>query len=361
VAKTLQQILGYVPLTGLINRIKTGIPDNLPPAFRSVKKRVKGNAGRYTRRVGVRQTARRTEYGAPSINRELRPVESIDVVLRNTVENIVINPILFQALRGYTNYEMDQDLAMEELDNQIADFATFFNNLELAELYSMLANGALYYDVNGNLLPSSSGARVTAGYGISANNQGHANGIVTASWANLNTDIPLQIRNLRLRAAQLTGYDLKYAFYGLNIPSYMTQNNFILDYLARHDSMRDHWLQTAEIPKGLFGLTWVPVYTSFYADQTGTNQTFFGADQCIFTPEIDREVFESIEGSTPVPTAFNIYSDMMGALSSAKLVFGRYSYSVPSFDPLTAKVFMGDLRLPAWKVPDAIFQLTVNP
>ena len=85
----------------------------------------------------------------------------------------------------------------------------------------------------------------------------------------------------------MTGYPLKYAFYGLNVPSYMTQNNYVIDYLARNPKFAQKFLEQAEIPDGLFGFTWVPVYTAFYEDASNTNQTFFSSDAVIFTPEID--------------------------------------------------------------------------
>jgi hypothetical protein len=357
-SKTLQQILGYVPLLGLITRIRTGIPELLPPAFKSITKRIAGNAGRYTRRVGVRTLATRVEYGAPSVNRALRPIESIDVILRASSENIVIPPMMLQTLRGYTTYEM-QDLAVEELANQIADFEQVFANLELAEKYSMLANGALWWDAKGNLLPSSSGATTTASYGISANNQSHLNGIITQSWANFNTNIPLQIRNLKVRAAQLTGFPLKYAFYSVTIPDYLIQNAYVLDFLSREPDMRKTWLDTGEVPSGLMGLTWVPVYTAFYQDANGVNQTFFPADTVTFTPDITREAYEVLEGSTMIPTQFNVFANAMAALNSAKMVYGNFGYALPSVDPLTFKVILGDCRFPAWKIPDTIYQANV--
>lgn len=359
-AKTIEQILGYVSLTGVIQAIKTGIPDNLPPAFHNIKKQTIGDAGRYTQVKGTRQTARLAMYGAAAHQRALKGVENKDVKLLHTFEHITLDPLVLQRLRNYDNYDIQQ-MGIQEVDRQQSEFRVYFDNLRVSTMYSMLANGAVYYDGEGNLLPTSSGAVVTVDYGMSANNQSQLNGIITASWANANTDIPAQLRALRLRAAQLTGYPLKYAFYGKNVPSYLTGNNYVLDYLSRNVNMAQRFLDQAELPEGLFGFTWVPVYTSFYQDQNGTDQTLFGDDTVVFTPEIDQTVYELMEGTYFVPSSFNATADMATALSSLKQVVGMFSYGVPVHNPPTAQMFCGDTFLPVWKVPDAMFQADVTP
>ena len=356
--KTIQQILGYVTLTGVIQGIKTGIPDNLPDPFAKLTKTCIGDSGRYTRVVGTRQVARRSEYGAPAVQRALKDVEAVDVKLSHVFEMIKLHPLILQQLRAYDNYNV-QNLGVEEVDRQQAEFKVYFDNNRLAMTYSMLANGNIWWDASGNLLPTSSGAKVTASFQMSANNQNQLNGVIASSWKLANTDIPSQLRNLRVSAAKLTGYPLKYAFYGLNVPSYLTQNNYVLDYLSRNPNFAQKFLEQAEIPDGLFGFTWVPVYTSFFQDAAGVNQSIFGADEVVFTPEINRDVYELLEGTMMVPSSFNATTDMSAALGTLRQVVGMFSYAVPTHNPPSAEMYMGDTVLPVWKVPDAMFQATV--
>jgi hypothetical protein len=358
--KTLSQLLGYVSLTGVITEVKTGIPDNLPPAFHRVGQRVIGDSGRYTVVRGTRKVARQAMYGSPARNRELRGLKVKDVKLIHSFESITINPLHLQALRNYDNYDV-QALGVQELDRQTAEFRALFDNHRLAAVYSMLSLGHIYYDNEGNLLPSSSGAAIDVDFELSANNQNQLNGIITASWALANTNIPAQIIALRQRAAQLTGYPLKYAFYGANVPTYLTQNSYVLDYLSRNPVMGAKFLETAEIPDGLFGLTWVPVYTAFYEDDSGTNRSFFSADTVVFTPDINADVYDLIEGSYLVPSSFDAAADMAAALSRLKMVYGKFGYAVPSHNPPTATMYMGDTVLPVWKVPDSVYVADVTP
>jgi hypothetical protein len=358
--KTLSQLLGYVSLTGVITEVKKGIPDNLPPAFHRVGQRVIGDSGRYTVVRGTRKVARQAMYGSPARNRELRGLKVKDVKLIHSFESITINPLHLQALRNYDNYDV-QALGVQELDRQTAEFRALFDNHRLAAVYSMLSLGHIYYDNEGNLLPSSSGAAIDVDFELSANNQNQLNGIITASWALANTNIPAQIIALRQRAAQLTGYPLKYAFYGANVPTYLTQNSYVLDYLSRNPVMGAKFLETAEIPDGLFGLTWVPVYTSYFEDADGTLRSFFNADSITFTPDITPEVYELLEGSYMVPTTFDAAANLVSALNSLKTVWGMGSYAVPEHNPLSATQFAFDTFLPTWRVPDAIFVADTTP
>lgn len=359
-AKSLESILGYVSLTGVIKAVQTGIPDNLPKAFHTTKKDVVGDAGRYTVITGTRKTARQAMYGSAARRRELKDVASKDVKLIHTFESIQMDPLVLQRLRNYDSYDLQQ-LGVQEVDRQQSEFRVYFDNLRLSAMYSMLALGHIYFDSNGNLLPTSSGNAIDVDFQIPANNQNQLNGIISASWASANTDIPAQLRELKVRAAQLTGYPLKYAFYGANIPSYLTNNNYVLDYLSRNVNMAQRFLDQAELPEGLFGLQWVPVYTSFFEDADGTNQTIFGDDAVIFTPEIDATVYELMEGTYGVPTSFNAVADLAGALASIKQVRGMFSYALPIHNPLGVEMYSGDTFLPAWKVPNAIFQADTTP
>jgi hypothetical protein len=359
-ALTLEQVLGYVYLTGLIKNITTGIPDVLPAPFKTIVKKTLGIQGRYTRVQGTRATARLVQYGSPGVRRATKGIDSQDVKLLSSKETFFLNYLALQTLRNYTNYDL-QARGLEEIERQQMEFRALFDNLRLAATYSMLANGKIWWDKDGNLLPSSSGAQETTDFLMNANNQTQLNGIISSSWKNFNTDIPGQLRALKQRAALLTGYPLKYAFYGINVPSYMTANNYVLDYLARSPVMRERYVDSAELPDGLFDFTWVPVYTAFYQDANGTNQTFFGGDTVVFTPEIDQSWYEMMEGTDGVPSTFAPAATMQAALATIKEVQGMYSYGVATANPVGAEMLTGDNFSPILKVPDAIYEANVAP
>jgi hypothetical protein len=360
-AKTLEQILGWVFLTGLVKSIKTGIPDVLPGEFWNTTKDTLMDQGRYTQVTGTRRTSRRVEYGAPALNRNLRDVASYDVKLMHTFEMIQLDVKQYQSLRGYTNYNV-QDFGQQEVERQALEFRAYFDNLEKATLYSTLANMAIWFDGNGNLLPSSAGAVVTISYNPDANHQNQLNGIIIASWNSPTTDIPLAIRLIQKQSALDTGYVLENVFYGVNLPSYFAINQYCQPFLARSPAMREKFLDTGEIPQGLFGIkNWHPVYTAFFQDNNGVNQQFFNVDNLILTPKVDQIWYDRMLGTYPVPTSFQPQTQLTGTMNSFEIVQGMFGYGVPIANPMTAQMFFGHTFLPIVKFPDAIFQAIVTP
>ncbi|MDE2097153.1 MAG: hypothetical protein KGL39_07895 [Patescibacteria group bacterium] len=358
---TIQQILGWVYLTGIVEAIKTGIPDVLPPEFYTIKKDTLMDQGRYTRVEGTRQTARRVNYGAPAIQRSLVNIGSYDVKLLHSYEFITLDVKTYQSLRAYDNYNV-QNMGMQEIDRQALQFRAYFDNLEKACLYSMLGSGQIYFDSSGNLLPTSSGAALTVDYGLSSAHQNQLNGIISASWASPTTDIPTQIRYIQKQSAKDTGYVLENGFYGINIPSYFAVNSFAQPFLARSPVMREKFLDTGEIPDGLFGVRkWVPVYTAFYSDANGNQQEFFNVDGITFTPAVDSVWYEMMVGTYPVPTSFQPMANLQAAVNSFEIVQGLFSYGIPVHNPMTAEVFYGHTFLPVCKFPDAMYIADTTP
>src|SRR4029077_16841257 len=146
-AKAIEQILGYVYLTGLVEQVKTGIPDFLPSEFNTLKSETIMAQGRFTPVAGTRRTSIRAEYGAPARKQALRDVGSFDVKLIHSFEHLDLDVKTYISLRNYTDYNV-QNLGMQELGRQALQFRARADNHRLAAQYSMLANGAIYYDAN---------------------------------------------------------------------------------------------------------------------------------------------------------------------------------------------------------------------
>jgi len=257
-------------------------------------------------------------------------------------------------------------MGMQEVARQASVFRQIFTNLRIAARLQMLANGVIYYDGDGNLLPTSGGAVVTVSGQMAAGNQSQLNvfgagNILAASWATASTDIPLHLRNLRLAAAKLTGYPLSLCFYGVNVPSYLAKNDFVKDWYIRNPERNQKWLDTGELPDNMFGLTWIPVYQSFYEDKDGTNREIFGADSVIFTPPVSPEWWQGLLGSYPVPTSINVSADTYQVQGSFRTEFGSFGYSVPSHNPPSYCSYYGDTFLWIPTVPNALFQGDCTP
>jgi len=356
-AKSLQEILGYIPLTGHIKKTTSGIPNPLPAEFFKVTKRVLGDKGRYTVTTGERRVSRINRYGSASRRREMRPVGERDIRLLHTFENQPIDPTTMRLLRSLTAYE--QTGGEQEVQRQVGEFKALFANLRIATTMQVLARGKLYYDANGNLLPTSSGAVETHDFQIDANNQNQLNGLVDFSWALPNTNIPGHLNTLKLRSAQDTGYEVTQCLYGRNIVKYMTQNDFVIDYLSRNPTWSSKFLDSNVVPDGLFGYKWIPMFSTFYEDNNGTNQEIWDADLAVFAPPVDEGWWDFMEGSFPVPRSINIVPGGGASLNRFDDVFGMFAYGLDSHDPPGTTTYCGDTFVPALKNQKAVYQATV--
>ena len=354
-AKTLQEVLGFENLTGVITDPKGGVPDDIiPPEFMSITKGIEGDTATYTKVAGNRQTARLVHKGNPSVRTKLAGVSEIPVKLMNTFEHQFHKADTLIQLRNFEN-ESIQQKGMAEVARQVALFRQRFNNLRMSTIYSILKQGKIYFDGEGNLQLTDSGAVTTIDYGIGANNLHQLNGIIAASWATDTTDIPAHIKGVKKAARQTTGYPIELAFYGEDIFTHLASNDFIGNLLNGSPPDAQAFLKH-EIPNGFLNLTWIPVEQAFFEDFNGTNREWFDGDAVIFTPRPDATWWETLEGTTPVPTNMsNVTEDATGALGDITMVTGMGSYATLKDDPVAIKHYGFDTFLTVLKVPDAIF------
>ena len=212
----LEQLLGYVALGKPIEKVKNGIPDPLPE-FSAIKGTpALADKKRFMTYRGTRQTARRTEYDAPHLRGTNTPVGEVDVVCITAKELLPIPGSTLLKLRSLDKYQAD--MGKDWLAITTRNFTTRFDNLRKAQRWMMLANGTTYFDGDGNLLPTSSGAKLTIDISIPATHKNQGNGIIDLPWSNTQANIPLHIQKLQQQQAFQTGFDIEIALYGQKIP-----------------------------------------------------------------------------------------------------------------------------------------------
>ncbi|MGA2584771.1 MAG: hypothetical protein ABSG31_15955 [Tepidisphaeraceae bacterium] len=367
---SINDILGAPNLCGIIQSTTSGIPNPFPPEFFQVDQTVDGDTGEYRVFSGTRTNATISPYGAPSKNRQLRDIGIKAVKLLHSVENIVLPVKDYVNLLNYNDLGK-QKLGIDEVSRQIREARWTQDNLRISALTSMLFKTQIYYDGLGNLLPSSTGAQTIVDYTVPAGNQnqldvwGTDSPIISTAWNNTSAVIDKQVQSLSQAAIQLTGYELKHAFYGKNIPNYLTSNAGLGNYFYRADYGPDafspQYIATADIPNPLLGLTWHKAYQSFFYDQNGNRQTLVGDDQIVFTPDPSTSWIGFLEGTYPVPTKAGIVTPAEpSVVSGMQIQSGMFAYGTASADPPTAKIVYGDTFLPVLKVPSAIFVATVK-
>ena len=360
-SKTIGQLLGLPALTEAVQETLNGLPQEkfLPAAFKNLTQEVIGNSVTAVLLQGQRKVSKLIKYGAPPVGAPLEPIGDRSWILYASAENIPIDPITFQNLHAYNSWELQRKGEME-IGRQIGLFTKKQMNLQATVTMYHINTGVTYWDVNGNLLPSSSGSFETLTMSIPANNQNQCNSIIDTTWANPNANIPLMVRKLKEAALQTTGYELENAMYGLNIPTDIQKNSYCLDYLARDPAMRSKLLTTNEIPDGFLDLKWIPAWKAFYEDYAGTNQRVMPVGQVTFFPEITRDWYELDLGSTYVPKTLNPIPDVEAMMSNLETRYGIYSYGHIEMVPVSLSIIAGNVFLPNIKNPNVVFQATVE-
>lgn len=366
-SRALQDILGWVALTKAVNAIKDGVPNPLPPFLSSVRSedRVIGNSVKFNRILGTRKTARMVTYGGGPRKRELQEEGLVEAKFIHFQEARDFSPLHLAMLRDYESYDRGQG-AKRLIANNVQTFGTLFGNARIVATVTTLTKGAVYFDSDGNMLPTSSGASFTFSQQIPAANIGTVVDSASAnifgaagggSWATDTTNIPLQLTRLIEHASLQHGYEPKIALYGKNVPGYLIKNTYVKDYLAREGTMRPEWLKDNTIPAGLFGMTWVPAWKASYTKDDGTKTALWPADGITFLPgEEDTSAWWSMfEGSYEVPTNINLVTSADAAFSSLRQVYGAFGYSQVTNIPVGITMVMGDTFLPAVKIPEVVY------
>ena len=353
-AKTLYDILGHETMLGTVDTVRGKLgTGGLPAGFFNSNGSVLGRSGTYLRKAADRKVARTNRYGAPATVRELKGIAEIAVTLLHTYEKQQHDPLVLQNLLNYSNPQA-QDRGAAEIDRHSGEFMARFGNLRLAAVHSILNLGKIYFDSEGNLLPSSSGADTSKTVDFAVPTAHTDNTLISASWATASTDILGDINAHKDAAVRETGIPLRYAFVGSNIYKYIA-NNTIAKELLKTDS----GLASAIRQRGSFdlaGITFIPANEAFFEDNDGTNQSWWGADQIVWTPEPDSTWWDMLEGTYLIPTDIGyVGPDAAAATGSLVEVTGMFNYATVTYDPVGVAHYAGDTFLPVLKVPSAIW------
>ena len=367
---SLQQILGAPNLLGIIKTTVSGIKNVWEPQFFEVDGKCHGNTGQFVQYSGARKLARLNNYGAPSRDRQLKELAIKPVVLMHSVENIQLKPTDYMSLLAYEDLKR-QEMGIQEVKRQVKEFAVYQQNTRIAAVNAMMFWDAIYWDDQGNILaPSAVSSAYGTGiaYGTPATNTGQGTtidgqAIISKSWSDITADIVTQIVNLKKTAVQRTGYPLKRAKYGANIPGYLAQNTEVQAFLARAQYTKDAQgtllLEEGEI-KNFLGLEWSDGSEASFEDDNGVMQPQVGPDQISFYPEPDSSWVGFLEGTYPVPEYANIITQIEQVATSGLPYIetpGMFSYGVQTTDPMGLKLVHGDTFLPILKVPGARYNL----
>jgi hypothetical protein len=376
---SINDVLAAPNLLGLLHLAKSGIPDVFPDSFKSNKKRCDKDYGEWKTDYGMRQVVPATQYGSESKTQQQQKMGVQTAKLIFTSNNLRIPVSDFMNLLAFESLEK-QKLGAEEVVRQVQYAKTALANNRTAITASALFTGAVYYDKFGNLLPNSTNADLTVNFNVPTANQGQCNilgtgNTLTQGWQDAGVassltnagnpaDIDFQVKNLKTQVLYNTGYDLKHAFYGINVSSYLTYNTLLAQYFRFNvdgkSAYNPAFVETGDLPMTLFGLQWHPAYNQYYLDQNQAKQTFVAPSAVLFTPDpAECNFLQNLEGTYAVPNTYGPVA-AESVTSNFTEVQGQFVYAKPVDDPVTAKIIYGDTFLPAVCNPQVIVQATTN-
>jgi len=363
-----EQILGWNNLTKSVQLVADGVPDFLPKPFFTTKEEVPFDKAVYVESFGMRKLARKVPYGAPGQATTKLQLAERDIRLMNFREILPLNNELVQGFRQWDKYELQQKGAINQIDYHGRGVRARFDNIRKAALTSSLAYGAMYFDADGYLLPTSSGAVQTIDQGIPAVNTGaitDVDGSTTIlnaqSWATAATPIVQHLRNLHALALKRSGRKLKYAIFGKNVAGYLaanTQANAFFPYM-NNGNQASQIIMEGKVPDGFMGLEWIPAQSAFFEQENGTIVDQWPADNITFFPEVTTDTYTLFEGTTMVPTLIGITANETSAFNSFKPVVGMGAYA--KSDEFSINLNYFDVFLPRFKAANSVFILDTTP
>ncbi len=363
---TLEEILKAPNMQRTIEETKSGVPNPFDAAFFTTTSPVDGDYAEYRKVDGSRELAQRVAYGSPSKNVTHRNISEVPVKLIHTFENIRHKPAVMNNLLSDDNQR--QLLGEQEIGRQTMEFKVRFMNLRISAVASGLALGAIYFNEDGQLLSSSSGAKVTIDYGIPAGNKNQldwdgSGAIIDADWNTAATSIVSHIKDLKSAAVKLSGFPIETAYYGENIVGFLVKNTDVINFAGRGSPTAASLMATGVIPDGFLGIPkWRPACDHVWVDDDGsTLTTVWNANGITFVPPVDRSWWDMFEGSIPTPTNIGaITDDGLSALANIGTARGMFNYAHVTSDPVGIKQLAGDTFLPIVKATKAIWIAIVS-
>jgi hypothetical protein len=360
-ATSLREILAPDVLYGTVQRIKETLDTSfMPPEFLSPALSVPtlSDSGYIVVGQGTNRTAGQAMKGSASRPVTLSGLERRPQVLIHSAHNYEVKYDVLQGLQNPRN-QTEEEISRFEIDRRTAEATKLSMALRFGSILNMLGSGENWFDGNGNLLGSSSGAAFTIDYGVPANNKNQLNGIISASWATATTKIITHCQAVQKQAMINAQRPIRAAVYGKNIFDYIVDNNQAKEFLNRNPQMQTSIAQGL-IPDGFGGIAkWYPGWLHGFETAAGTYVTPIGDTKVVFLPEITSDVYTMFEGHEPVPSdsfgAFNIEN----LASSVSLQRGMFAYAQGETDPVRAKVVFGDNFLPSLHLPSCVFIATV--
>lgn len=250
-----------------------------------------------------------------------------------------------------------QDVGRTTIARVFDDFSERHRMLKELVIAKTLVDGTVSLDAQGRVLESTTGAQMTADFGIPANRRGNLGGIVSALWSATDTDIGKQIDIIRDSAAAANSEPPTEIWLNAIAKQYL-RNNVQFQEWAKYSAVSADVVLRGDMIPNLWGLNW-RFYSGKYRTASGTLADFIPATRAILTPAASRPWVRATQGSTLVPKSVGVQATTDEALANTSKFYGPFSYAKLIDDPMSLYLYMGDKFGLHFADPAAVWSPTV--
>lgn len=277
---------------------------------------------------------------------------------------ITLSGDVLQMLRAPDQWTLQQR-GITEVGQQVQDFATKHRILKQVYLAKTFLGGAVYFDGDGEILESSSGAQITVQTGIPAINIGQidkadfgtgSGDVIATAWDQAAAKIMTQLEDL----SEVTEYQntepLRHVWLHRSNKKWFRENTEMLAFYSAGQDRLDQELMgdTFEIGEYTFHF-----YGGTYVAADGTTKPFIPKDKAIVTPEPGSWLAQGV-GMQLIPTTLDIQSSVQDVISSWQEHWGDFAYALSTHNPIGLEMYMGFHWLFGFRNPASVFVLTVD-
>lgn len=361
-AYDIRTLLSPQNLLGLIQSIKGGVQDYLPPGLFANTRPCIGNRGTYRRTKNTRQLAPVSQYGGPPVYVNGSDVTEVPEVLLHSKLAKPFDANFYSNLQGLSDVTA-QKYAEDLVAYETAELKRRITNLQMASKYCALTQGKIYVDSTNNFTLSSGSAQYTIDFKIPAANIDTIANLtgIAGAWSAAGTDIPAQLRAMKQKSAFDTGYQSMAVLYGISVPQWIRANTLVQNAVTGNYVLATEQYRSTEIPAKFSDYDWYPQYGAMFQDPNGVNTKLWPDNIAVFIPLPDPSWQEMLQGTTRIPTSIgSVGGDALQTLmSNTSDVAGMFSYATIDRHGVVEQV-AGDTWLPVPKVPGAIYIATVG-
>ncbi|MDE2098988.1 MAG: hypothetical protein KGL39_17170 [Patescibacteria group bacterium] len=287
--------------------------------------------------------------------------------------NVIDLPaIIFTALQEPDSYAL-QDMGKTELQRILAEGALRDKYLIEATIGSIMNFGAVSVNAGGDVvyptvnattgaLTIASGAQLLCDMGVSNNNRGNLNGLITQLWSDPNAKIGDQLDAIRNQSeAQGTKPPTKIKAHTL-ARRWLRANYQFQDWAVRNNVAQDSIMKGDMYPN-LWGFDWEFFGGKFETNNTddstaNSTQDLIPTTQVIIHPD-DGPWIEAAAGLTLVPTKIGLAKDLNELLANMAKMYGPYAYAAMEHNPPKLQLYSGNMFGVNFADPRPIYMPTV--